>query len=71
MLRTALAASFLTTLVVSTGAGSAPRADAPRNSVGTLALKNAAVTAAKLRRGAVTSVAVRDRSLLAIDFGVG
>lgn len=40
----------------------------PRNSVGTLQLKNGAVTTAKLRSGAVTSAKVANFSLRAIDF---
>lgn len=43
----------------------------PRNSVGTSQLKQRAVTAQKLRPGAVASAAVRDRSLLARDFRPG
>jgi hypothetical protein len=43
----------------------------PRNSVGTLQLKNGAVTSPKLRDGAVTSAKVANFSLLASDFRRG
>lgn len=43
----------------------------PRNSVGTLQLKNGAVTSAKIRTGAVTSAKVANFTLRAIDFRGG
>jgi hypothetical protein len=43
----------------------------PRSSVGTLQLKNNAVTTRKLAPGAVTSSRVKNRSLLAVDFALG
>jgi hypothetical protein len=43
----------------------------PRNSVGTLQLKNNAVTSPKLRAGAVTSAKVANFSLRVVDFGPG
>jgi hypothetical protein len=41
------------------------------NSVGTVQLRNGAVTTSKLRDGAVTSPKVRDHSLRAVDFAQG
>jgi hypothetical protein len=43
----------------------------PRNSVGPAQLQFGAVTAPKLRPGAVTTTTVRDRSLRAVDFARG
>ena len=43
----------------------------PRNSVGTVQLKDNAVATAKLRNNSITSPKVRNRSLLAVDFAVG
>jgi hypothetical protein len=43
----------------------------PRNSVGTLQLKNRAVTTAKIRNGAVTSAKVANFTLRAVDFRSG
>ncbi len=43
----------------------------PRNSVGTVQLRNAAVTNPKLRNNAVTSAKVANRSLLRSDFAPG
>ena len=43
----------------------------PRNSVGTVQLRNSAVTNPKLRNNAITTAKVRNRSLLAADFAPG
>ncbi len=43
----------------------------PRNSVGTVQLRNGAATGAKIRNNAVTSAKVRNRSLLRADFAPG
>ncbi len=42
----------------------------PRNSVGTVQLKDNAVATTKLRNNSITSLKVRNRSLLAVDFAV-
>lgn len=43
----------------------------PRNSVGTVQLKDNAVATTKLRNNSITSPKVRNRSLLSVDFAVG
>jgi hypothetical protein len=68
-------------LVALSGTAVATVATVPRGSVGTLNLKNNAVTSAKIRNGqvatadirnnAVTTTKVRDGSLLAVDFAPG
>jgi hypothetical protein len=61
----------LALLVVLGGSGvAAVSALAPR-SVGTIQLKNGAVTNAKLKNNAVTSAKVANRSLLRVDFAPG
>jgi hypothetical protein len=51
--------------------GGAYAVSVPRNSVGSSQLKGKSVTAKKLARNAVTSVAVKDSSLMARDFKSG
>ncbi|HSC93124.1 MAG TPA: hypothetical protein VLB86_15840, partial [Gaiellaceae bacterium] len=55
----AVSATLLGALLVATEGASAPRPLAPKASVGTLSLRNGAVTTPKLRNGAVTPVKLR------------
>jgi hypothetical protein len=61
----------LLALFISLGGGAYAAILLPRNSVGTLQLRNGAVTNAKLHSGAVTARVVKARSLLARDFRLG
>jgi hypothetical protein len=61
----------LIALFVALGGAAVAAIKLPRNSVGTAQLVNGAVTGSKLGNAVVTSVKVRDHSLLAKDFRVG
>jgi hypothetical protein len=61
----------LAALFVSLGGGAYAALSLPRNSVGSAQLKHGAVTRSKLGAGAVTSIKVKDHSLLAADFKAG
>ncbi len=61
----------LVALFLSLGGGAYAALSAPRNSVGTAAIRNGAVTAPKLRDHSVTALKVRPHSLLAVDFRPG
>jgi hypothetical protein len=61
----------LVALFVALGGSAYAALNLPANSVGTRQIQNAAVTRAKLAKGAVTSGKVKDHSLLAKDFSLG
>lgn len=61
----------LIALFVSLGGSAFAASNLPKDSVGTMQLKPAAVTGAKLHNDAVTASKVKDHSLLAKDFMAG
>jgi Collagen triple helix repeat (20 copies) len=61
----------VTALVIALGGTGYAAITLPANSVGTQQLKNRSVSTAKLQNGVVTSIKVKDRSLLAKDFAPG
>lgn len=67
----AMIVACLALLVALSGTGMAAATQLGRNSVGTLQLKDRAVTNAKLRNNAVNSAKVAARSLLRSDFAPG